>query len=345
MVFHPPHKSNSFCVYQVAMELRGELAQRLARDFDFFTDRPQENLSPIFSLLLETQKGKSKIPPKAAAKVFSDCVMYQDKEREIFEYSSCTLEIQRGPYFTHANFFYEEAEDAEEIAYLFLQSELGKYLDKLGLHRVHALGLGLPNGTAALVLLPSGGGKSTLALELLKRDGIVLLSDDSPLVDRKGNLHPLPLRLSFRANAILPEEWEKIPFTRRKYGNKVLIPTSSLGAGQLPRPGESFTPGFFIVAKRWGEDREPEFSPLSFGEALKVFFRDLVVGLGIPQVAEIVLTKGLATMPSLIPNAASRSLAALSFLRKAKRLTWNMSRNPSVNSDFLIKSLIEMSQK
>jgi len=345
MVFHPSHKSNSFCVYQVAIELRGELAQRLARDFDFFTDRPHENQNSVYTLLLESKKGKAKIPPQAASNVFSDCVMYQDKEREIFEYSNCVLEIQRGSYFTHANFFYEDAVDAEEIAYLFLQSELGKYLDKLGLHRVHALGIGLANGRAALILLPSGGGKSTLALELLKRGGVVLLSDDSPLVDRKGNLHPLPLRLSFRASALLPDGWEKIPFARRKYGNKILIPTASLKAGQLPRPGETFAPGFFIVAKRWGVDREPEFSPLSYGEALKVFFRDLVIGLGIPQVAEIVLTKGMATIPSLIPNAASRSLAALSFLRKAKRLNWNMSRDPSVNAAFLLKKLHEMSQK
>ena len=34
--------------------------------------------------------------------------------------------------------------------------------------------------------------------------------------------------------------------------------------------------------------------------------RDLVVGLGVPQVAELVLTEGARSLPGLAPTAASR---------------------------------------
>ena len=44
-------------------------------------------------------------------------------------------------------------------------------------------------------MLPSGGGKSTLALRALQEPGIGLISEDSPLLDRRGRLHPFPLRI------------------------------------------------------------------------------------------------------------------------------------------------------
>lgn len=50
-----------------------------------------------------------------------------------------------------------------EAAYLYLLSQIGQYLDRTGLHRIHALGV-VVRGRAVLVLLPMGGGKSTLGL-------------------------------------------------------------------------------------------------------------------------------------------------------------------------------------
>ena len=47
-------------------------------------------------------------------------------------------------------------------------------------------------------MLPSGGGKSTLALRALRDEG-TLLSEDSPLLDRRGRLHPFPLRIGINA--------------------------------------------------------------------------------------------------------------------------------------------------
>ncbi len=62
------------------------------------------------------------------------------------------------------------------------------------MHRVHALALAVDR-RAMLVLLPMGGGKSTLGAELLRHPDVQLLSDDSPLVDRAGRVHAFPLRL------------------------------------------------------------------------------------------------------------------------------------------------------
>ena len=54
-----------------------------------------------------------------------------------------------------------------EAAYHFVVSRIGEHLDRIGLARLHALGLAGAAGGVA-VMLPSGGGKSTLGLQALR---------------------------------------------------------------------------------------------------------------------------------------------------------------------------------
>ena len=101
----------------------------------------------------------------------------------------------------------EDAAIVHEAAYLFLLSRIGEHLDALRLPRLHALGLTGRQGAVA-VMLPSGGGKSTLALHALEEGRVRLLSEDSPLLDRRGRLHPFPLRIGVNAvdAALLPSD-------------------------------------------------------------------------------------------------------------------------------------------
>ena len=60
----------------------------------------------------------------------------------------------------------EDIELAHEIAYLTILSRVSEALEKKRLHRIHGLGIESA-GKGTIVLLPSGGGKSTMALSLL----------------------------------------------------------------------------------------------------------------------------------------------------------------------------------
>jgi hypothetical protein len=341
-----PLNSKRFRLHSIGVELRGNGSERLLKDFDFFTDRPNDYASAEkFSVSLEMIPRPPRagdLPDRAADRVFPDCVLFEESGGKLFyEYAGAVLKVNRSANSSFGELVSEDPALAQEIGYLFLQSEIGRFLDEQGLHRVHALGLALPNGSSALVLLPSGGGKSTLALQALQRGGCQLLSDDSPLVDRFGNVHPYPLRLSFRPDANLPESWREksTVFERRKHGEKLLVPTSALPSHSLPRPEEKFRPGYLVVARRHGNRKEPHLERMPKWRSSGPLLRDLVVGLGIPQVAELLLTKGARSLPGLAPTAASRMAAATAFLLRSKSLRLELSRDIEANARFLLDRL------
>jgi hypothetical protein len=337
-------KSKRFRLHGIGVELRGAGADRLALDFDFFTGRAEADGEEKYSVTLEhvgRQPSPSDLPEASASRVFPDCILFRDGNRLCYDYGSAVLHVTRDGSTSFGQLISNDDELAQELGYLYLQSEIGRFLDAQGLHRVHALGLAFPDGRSALVLLPSGGGKSTLALESLQRGNVRLLSDDTPLVDRFGNVHPYPLRLSFKPDAKLPDAWREkaVNFARRKYGNKLLVPTSALPAHNLPRPGEKFRPGWLVIGRRHGKRAEPRLEKLSRLRGFGPMVRDLVVGLGIPQVAELVLSEGARSLPGLAPTAASRFAAASAFLARAQPLRFELSRDPVANAKYLLDTL------
>lgn len=330
-------KRKTGSLHGICVEINGPGSERLASDFDFFFDRPPQ-ATEKYSVTLELvhrAPASGDLPDAEASRVFPDCVLYEEKDRLCYEYGAgAVLLVRRAGRSSHAELVCAEDSLAEEVGYLYLQSEIGRFLDAQGLHRVHGLGLGFANGSSALVLLPSGGGKSTLGLELLRQEYGMLLSDDTPLLDRLGNMRPFPLRLSFRPETELPEAWRKGAqiFERRKHGPKLLVPTRALPGSLLPRPTDRFRPGLLLLGERHGSRREPSLTRVGRAAGLKALTRDMVVGLGIPQVAELLLTRGLASLPGLAPTAASRLAAAAAYLARAKVYRFSLSRSSSANA-------------
>ena len=154
----------------------------------------------------------------------------------------------------------EDAECGYARLVLTIQSRLGDLLEQRGLYRVHALGL-----QGGLVLRPPGGGKSTLAWELLQSgQGERLLSEDTPLVDGGGRLHSFPFRLGVR---------------QPPCGQKRLVPfpsQSSLGG-----------PARQLVLGAWTTEAEPRVQPLGRWQGLMPLLRDCLLGYGVPQLIEL----------------------------------------------------------
>ena len=218
-----------------------------------------------------------------------------------------------------------------EIAYLFILSTTGQYFDSRGIHRVHALGVSYHN-KGILLLLPSGGGKSTMALELMHCPGFLLLGEDTPLIDKHGCILPFPLRLGVR-----PEKETDVPaeylrtVDRMEFDPKTLIDIEYF----KDRIGGKVEPSLILIGERNLGDVS-EIVPLARRRALLALVKYMVVGLGVYQGMEFVLERGLTELFGKGGVAISRLYNSVRLLARAPAYRFVMGRNIEKNRQTLL---------
>jgi hypothetical protein len=221
-----------------------------------------------------------------------------------------------------------------EMAYLFVLSTVGQHLDARGIHRLHALGVSY-RGHGVLLLLPSGGGKSTTALRLLARPGFALLGEDTPLVDRRGQILPFPLRVGVR-----PEQETGIParhlrtMSRMEFDPKTLIDIEYF----RDRLGSETAPRLLLVGQRNLGDASA-VEPMRRAAALRALVSNLVVGLGVYQGLEFLLERGAWELAGKAGVVASRLRASLALLRRVRAYRFVMGRDIDRNIATLVAFL------
>ncbi len=224
-------------------------------------------------------------------------------------------------------------DDLIELGYLVLSSRLGVRLEQRGLFRVHALGF-VVRGAAALLLGASGTGKSRLALALLRRTDAFLLSDDVVLVDRSGVAHPFPHPIGVAG----PEEATGLApahrFVRRSHGTKWLLDLDALATRHARDPAPVQLVGE-LVRVSGPPSRIRRASSRRIGGLL---WRDLVVGLGLPQVLELVARRGYRDLWRQAPSAMRRSMVAAAVVRRVQPVTLE-SFDPDQAADLIVEAI------
>ena len=220
-----------------------------------------------------------------------------------------------------------------ELGYLTILSRMGHHLDLKGLHRVHALGFAY-QGRSGLLLLPMNGGKSRLGRELLGMEGFELMSDDTPLLNAATlETAAFPLCLSLRG-----DDWREVPerhlrvFRRRRHGVKRLVDVDYFR--DRLRACAPLT--WMLMGRRDGR-RTPELSPCSAARAAAALAGPLVLGLGVPQVLELMLPSPplLAGAGTLASIAARRAACALRAVARARLARFSLSDDPRANMEAL----------
>jgi len=213
----------------------------------------------------------------------------------------------------------EDVHLVHEAAYLFLLSRIGEHLDRIGLIRLHSLALSGRSGAIA-VMLPSGGGKSTLALRALQDDDARLLAEDTPLVDRHGIVHPFPLRIGINAT-----DAERLPagsvrrIERMEFHPKLAIDLDVFRDRIDPNP----RPLRHIVVGVRSLGREAKLEELPRRAAVGPMLREAVIGVGVYQGMEFVLQQGFRDVAGKAGTAATRARCCRAGLRRSQvwRLT------------------------
>jgi hypothetical protein len=298
-------------VYGLKIAVGGEwdeVVEAIRLDFAWFEQNDAQNVAVAVEI--------ERRPPDfavfgelVAAFVTPRNVVYQDNGRTVVDYFGRAVSV----YDRTSGRLVVQGEDehlVHEAAYHFLISSVGEHLERQGLSRLHALGLvGAQGGVA--VLLPSGGGKSTLALRAIKSNGIKLLSEDTPLLDRHGRLHPFPLRIGVNATEAAELPAGKVRrLERMEFHPKFVLELDAFADRIQTTP----VPLRHLVIGRRTLGRGARLERLPRRAAVGTLLRELVFGVGVYQGMEFVLQHGMRDIFGRLRPAVTRSRCCLGAL-------------------------------
>ena len=304
-------------------------------DFAWF-EMPQAD--GVGDLVVEVECGAPELDGLGdleAAFVTTRNVVFQDGQRTIIDYFGRALAVYdrardrltiRG----------EEGHLVHEAVYLFLLSRIGQHLDRNSLMRLHGLGLSGCDG-AVVVLLPSGGGKSTLALRALKDPGVRLISEDAPVLDRRGQVHPFPLRLGVNpgdADSLPAGEVRRIE--RLEFHPKLVLSIDAFADRIERRP----QPLRHLVVGHRTLGREASLEEVPRRAVAGALLREGVVGVGVAQMIEYMLQRGASDFLRKGGLATRRAWCCGQALARAR--TWRLRLGRDLDSNWAsISRLLE----
>lgn len=317
--------------------MSSDIHARLSLDFQhFLTNKSVNTLKNQIQVLLDCPPW-NKIPKKHLVKKSTTSIIYEKEGVRYNDYHGSALTIVN--YQTNEAFVYaEDLHLAHELSYLLILSRSGKSMDLAGYHKIHAMGVQIEN-INTLFISPSGGGKSTLFLELLKDEKIKIFSDDTPVVDSSGRIHSFPLRIGLEASTMIPQfinPADIYKLRRRKYGEKILIPLRSLKR-ELAH-FESSEKTILLLGKRVasGDTKLIKVSRFRFMPEL---IRSMIVGVGLPMILEYFLESGLTDIYKRFVIIFKRTRAALLLVIRAETYLFRMGPNVEENVQILKQEL------
>lgn len=313
-----------------------EVLEALRLDFAWFESDHESGGRTDVRVLIERMKPDFDEYGNATATFITPRnVVYQQPDRTIVDYFGRALSVRdrasdrlviRG----------DDLHIVHEGAYQFLLSRLGEYFDKIAMPRIHGLGLAGKQG-GVVVMLPSGGGKTTLALRALKDEGVKLLSEDSPLLDKHGMLHPFPLRIG-----VNPTDAATLPAGHvRRIERMEFHPKFALELEAFADRIESHPhPLRHLVVGRRSLGRIGRLEPLPRRAAIGTLFREAVVGVGIYQGMEFVLQHGMRDVLGKAGIATTRATCCAGGLARAR--VWRLTLGRDHDSNWMaLKPLLE----
>lgn len=310
-----------------------EVLKKLKKDFNYFVVKEETKVEKTLSIKIQDHE-EHLIPRNLKATKQTSNSIYFDKGNKryndyygkattIFNYKTETVDV----YFKNKSFLHE-------ITYLLILSRSAKFMDSVGLHKIHACSVKL-NKKNIVFMMGSKGGKSTLFLELIRTSDIKIISDDTPVVDRFGNIRPFPLRIGIEdKNKIFSyfpylRDEDTYEFKREYYSKKYLVPINALK--------NEVSVGLktaLIQGVRTTRDK-PLLKKISRLEMFKFLIGHMIVGVGLPIILEYFIEHNLKDHLRNTKNLFSRIKTAILLLVKSETYIYYMSDNVVLNGTYL----------
>ena len=305
--------------------------ENLEKDFMLYLDKKERKHT---NKVLKINIYKGVIPyqmvPSLEASLYSlGSICYRDGDIHYVDYSGKGLMVYD---FTDeiADIYSEDEKLLYEKARLAVLSRIGELLDSRHVHRIHAVGFA-KDTKATICLLPMEGGKTTLALNVLRNSSeIKLLSDDVCFIDFKNCIYPFALRIGTRDEAFIRGIQEKFitKINRSLYGEKFLIDLAYLS----DNIAEKSKVRNILIGKRVFQERT-EIKRLSKIKCLIPFIQSGVFGLGLPQIVELFLRGGFLDTFKKTGIALSRACIFLKLILQTDTYELKMGRDLDISAE------------
>jgi hypothetical protein len=310
-----------------------DVLDAVAADFAWFAGEPGGR-APVRVRIVRAAPDYDSLGDVTASFVTPRNIVYQSGAGTVVDYFGRAVSVldRRSGTITITG---EDVHLVHEAAYHFLLSRLGEHLDRIGLVRLHALALAGSEGAVA-VMLPSGGGKSTLALRALEDERVRILAEDTPLLDRRGVVHPFPLRIGINAT-----DAERLPegsvrrLERMEFHPKLALDLEAFRDRIEPSP----RPLAHVVVGLRSLGRTASLEPLPRRAAVGTLLREAVVGVGVYQGMEFVLQQGMRDVAGKAGTAVVRARCCAAGLRGARVWRLTLGRDHERNWQALLPLL------
>lgn len=326
-----------FDFYGVLVQIsspESDLLQRVKQDFShFYTQAPHP--APHYKFYVQKSKPPwEKIPSLPTIFQSLNSLTYEDEQKRFNDYYGKALTIY--DYSKDCAEIYSlSLEKLHELTYLIVLSRVGKKMDMMGLHKLHAFGV-VKNGTALLGIMPMKGGKSTHFLQLIKDEKMGIISDDTPLISRWGKVLPFPLRIGVEEGAEHALRGTIYSLQREFYGKKTLISLEG-----LPNPIGGKCDQIILFKGIRHRGSECVIKPTAKLFFLSALIKGQVIGLGLPMILEYFWEQGFRDFCRKSYIAGSRFLSSLLLLWRSQTYTVFLGNDPRENARVLKERFLE----
>jgi hypothetical protein len=258
-------------------------------------------------------------------------ICYHLNQKKIINYHGNAL-LEQDPKGEFITLRCRDAQTAEAIIYSIILYQSGVHLEARGLHRVHALSFSY-RSKAIMILLPMGGGKSTMLFELLSDPDFKLVSEDTPLLSADKKVFPFPVKLGLLPGKV-PDDVPQSMIARMYHlegQEKEIVDLAYLGERIEKEPLELAA---IIIGERY-LGSSSKLHPVSSWRAWRALFRDCVIGLGVYQGLEFAIMRGLKELFALVFTALIRSRVCAKLALNVPAYEFQMGCNISKNAQQL----------
>lgn len=312
------------------------IEQKLRVDFNYFVQ--EFNEKPNLNIIIELKENITSCLPEnlVATKQSFNSITYDVGSIRYNDYYGEV--VTKFDYQNESCFVYGLDEGRiHEVVYLVILSRQGKWFDRNGMHKIHAMGVS-KNNKNMLLMLPMRGGKTTTFTKFLEDDTYNIISDDSPVIKLNGDVKLFPIRLGVEQVNRYEKLLQSIPaefkseLSRKQFGTKSLIDLLYF-KDRLQKVGVHN----ILVQGIRSNSNKFEVKKINKFQMFNHLVTNMIVGIGLPMIIEYFLESSIKDKVVNFRILVSRTIAAINLLLNSDCYLVHLGTNVDANVSGLKK--------